>query len=120
LRAACAGDPVRVSVCHCLDCRKRSGSAFAAQVRFPASAVTIEGEERDFVRIGDSGNRATFRFCPGCGSTIAYSVDTEPENIAIPLGLFDEGAFPLPAYSVYEGRKFPWVAIAGPGIDHYD
>ena len=30
------GEPVRVSVCHCLDCQRRTGSAFAAQARFHA------------------------------------------------------------------------------------
>ena len=28
LTASCTGEPVRVSVCHCLDCQKRTGSAF--------------------------------------------------------------------------------------------
>ena len=44
LPATVTGEPVRVSVCHCLDCQRRSGSAFAAQARFPAETVTIEGE----------------------------------------------------------------------------
>ena len=43
LRATATGEPVRVSVCHCLNCKRRSGSAFAAQVRFPADRVTISG-----------------------------------------------------------------------------
>ena len=34
LRAECQGEPVRVSVCHCLDCQKRTGSVFAAQARW--------------------------------------------------------------------------------------
>ena len=39
LTATATGEPVRISVCHCLVCQRRSGSAFAAQVRFPASQV---------------------------------------------------------------------------------
>jgi hypothetical protein len=35
LSATVTGDPVRVSVCHCLNCKKRSGSAFAVQARWP-------------------------------------------------------------------------------------
>jgi hypothetical protein len=56
LRAVCAGEPVRVSVCHCLDCQKRSGSAFAAQARWPDSQVEIIGQARIWVRVADSGH----------------------------------------------------------------
>jgi hypothetical protein len=35
LAAICQGDPVRISVCHCLACKRRSGSAFSNNARFP-------------------------------------------------------------------------------------
>src|SRR3546814_12386839 len=35
LRAVCEGEPVRVSVFHCLECQKRSGGAFAAKEGWP-------------------------------------------------------------------------------------
>ncbi len=75
LRATATGDPVRVSSCHCLDCQKRSGSAFAVQVRFPADRVTIEGDAKSFVHHGDSGNRITHGFCPDCGSTVHFAIE---------------------------------------------
>ena len=43
LRATVTGEPFRVSVCHCLNCKKRSGSAFAVQARWPKAQVTLEG-----------------------------------------------------------------------------
>ena len=67
LKAAVTGDPVRMSVCHCLNCKKRSGSAFAAQARWPADRVMIEGSSKPFEKVGDSGTRASFHFCPDCG-----------------------------------------------------
>ena len=42
LKATVAGDSVRVSVCHCLNCKKRSGSAFAVQARWPKEDVAID------------------------------------------------------------------------------
>ena len=59
LKATVTGEPVRVSVCHCLDCKKRSGSAFAVQARWPAEQVKIEGQSKPFVIVADSGNPAT-------------------------------------------------------------
>ena len=120
-QAVCEGEPTRVSVCHCLNCQQRSGSAFAAQARFPLGRVTLSGELRDYVRAGDSAKQATFRFCPDCGATLAYTTEAEPDLIAIPIGTFaDPTAFGPPLYSVYEGRKVAWVEITSVGTEHYD
>jgi hypothetical protein len=118
LRARCEGEPVRVSVCHCLECKKRSGSAFSAQARWPDERVSLSGDPREWSHVGESGRSATFRFCATCGGTIAYVIDALPGLTAIPLGAFADPQFPQPAYSVYESRKHAWVAIVGDGIEH--
>lgn len=119
LRATVTGQPVRVSVCHCLNCKKRSGSAFAVQARWPREQVKIEGASKTFVKAGDSGNRATFHFCPECGSDVYYEIDGKFDDlIAIPLGAFDDPFFLRPDFSVWEPRKHDWVEIVGDGIEH--
>jgi hypothetical protein len=123
LRATVTGEPVRVSVCHCLNCKKRSGSAFAVQARWPRDQVGIEGRSKTFVIVADSGNRATFHFCPECGSDVYYEIDGKFDDkfndlVAIPLGAFDDPYFGAPAYSVWESRKHDWVEIVGPDIEH--
>lgn len=118
LRAECRGEPVRVSVCHCLECQRRTGSAFSAQARWPAAAVTVTGETSRFERRGDSGGLAVFRFCPACGSTLVYENEQLPDILAVPLGAFADPAFPPPRFSVYEERRHPWVAILGDAVEH--
>ena len=76
LTVIATGDPVRVSVCHCLDCQKRSGSAFTAQVRFPTDQVTIAGQSKTWSCTGDSGNAATLSW-PSVGPSNA-PVSTDP------------------------------------------
>ena len=116
---ACRGDPLRTSACHCRNCQSRSGSAFAAQARFRADAVTITGETREFQLSGDEGGVGTFRFCPSCGVTCWYSLGAESGVVAIPIGLFaDPHALPRPNYSVYESRKWAWVSVEA--AEHYD
>ena len=63
LSVSTLGEPIRVSICHCLACQKRTGSVFGAQARFPADAVTVEGlaeldgdEELDTEGEEDHGN----------------------------------------------------------------
>ncbi len=123
LNATVTGEPVRVSACHCLNCKKRSGSAFAVQARWPKAQTAIEGRSKTFEIVGDSGNRAIFHFCPECGSDVYYEIHGKVDHkfddvIAIPLGAFDDPYFARPAFSVWESRKHDWVDIVGPGIEH--
>jgi hypothetical protein len=116
LRATCEGEPVRVSVCHCLDCQKRSGSAFAAQARWPDAQVTLAGRSKTWERVADSGHKATYQFCPDCGSTVAYVIEGWPGVTAVPVGAFADPGFPAPKFSVYEHRKHPWIAVLGEDV----
>ena len=111
LTATTPATPIRVSVCHCLACQKRTGSVFGTSARFERRSVTIAGRSTAFVRIGDSGGRATFHFCPDCGATVYYAIDDQPDIVAIPVGAFADPAFPPPTRSVYENRMHPWVHL---------
>ena len=120
LLATCEGEPFRISVCHCLDCQKRSGSSFAAQARFPADRVTTSGDALVYVRTADSGETSEHYFCPICGGEVWYIARPFRDMMAIPVGRFADPSFPPPEYSVYEERKHGWVAIMGEGIEHHD
>jgi hypothetical protein len=117
LQAHVASDPIRVSVCHCLACQRRTGSVFGAQARFASTAVTIQGTSKEFVRVGDEGSRCTFRFCPECGSTVYYTAEGLEDSIAIPVGAFADPKFPSPTFSVYEERMHGWVVMPA-DIEH--
>jgi hypothetical protein len=95
LTAQVDGEPVRVSICHCLACQRRTGS--------------VLGTSSKYVRIGDEGSRATFHFCPHCGSNVYYEAEGLEEYITIPVGAFADPNFPAPSVSVYEGRMHRWV-----------
>ena len=118
LTATTHGNPVRVSVCHCLACQRRTGTVFAAHARFDAAAVEVTGESRQYVRIGDEGATITFHFCPYCGATVHYRMDVDPDLVAVPVGAFADPSFPSPTRSVYESRMHPWVAMPV-DIDHH-
>jgi len=120
LRATVAGEPVRLSVCHCLACQKRTGSAFSAQARWPAECVTIEGKSNQWTRTADSGQTTVYNFCPDCGSTVHYTGGNFPDVVAIPLGAFDDPYISGPDYSVWAQRKHDWVEIIGDDVEHLD
>jgi hypothetical protein len=111
LQAHVVGEPVRVSVCHCLACQRRTGSVFGAQARFPREAVTVVGATTEYVRTGDQGTKCTFRFCPKCGATVYYTLEGFADTVAIPVGVFADPSFPAPSRSVYERRMHSWVHV---------
>jgi hypothetical protein len=88
VRYTAEADPTSATVCHCRDCQKFTGSAFAALVRVPKEALTIEGTLKTFSSIGGSGNPILRHFCPDCGSSIAEEPGTRPGMIILNVGTF--------------------------------
>jgi hypothetical protein len=97
VRIVASGRPYRVGLCHCLDCRKHHGALFYAAAIFPADAVTIEGETRDY---------AGRHFCPHCGSSVfARSAD----EIEVHLGTLDAPDQLTPTYECWTVRRESWL-----------
>lgn len=97
VRFVATGRPLRVGLCHCLDCRKHHGALFNAAAMFPADAVTITGET------GDYRGR---RFCPRCGSSVFALGGDEVE---IHVGALDETDRLAPTYELWTVRRERWL-----------
>lgn len=119
LQVTVDADPVRVSVCHCFACQRRTGSVFGAQARFPLESLRTDGLSSQFRRIGDSGAIISFNFCPHCGATVYYTLDSFPDLVAVPVGAFADPDFPQPAFSVYESSMHHWVTVPA-DVEHSD
>jgi hypothetical protein len=117
LTARTTADPIRVSICHCRTCQRRTGSVFGAQARFDAGQVEIRGASTRWVRTADSGRRVVFHFCPTCGATVHYGFEDMPGFVGIPVGAFGDPSFPPPSFSVWEAAMHPWVGLPD-GVRH--
>ncbi len=114
------GEPIRISMCHCLACQRRTGSAFGIQARFPAERVRVSGRHRDHLRSSDDGEAEwSFHFCPDCGATVFYTGSAAPGIVAVPIGAFADPSFPAPTVSVFESRRHAWVVVPG-AMEHSD
>ena len=113
LSVSCNGDPLRISVCHCLACKRNTGSAFSFGATFREQDVRVEGEERTWVRVGDEGSHITKHFCPNCGTAVYGTNDHLPGLVRVAAGCFANLDFPgPPVVSVYhESRKHPWLEL---------
>jgi hypothetical protein len=109
VRFRARGEPLRVGLCHCLTCRKESGSAFNLFAVFPAGEVTIEGETAAW-RATSEGLR---RFCPVCGSQLFYQDEPSGPEIEIKVGCFDEPNVFVPTYEAWTPRRERWLGELG-------
>jgi hypothetical protein len=96
LSVCCNGEPVSVSLCHCLACQRRTGSIYGIAAFFSRDRIDVTGVHSDFVRVSDSGHDVTFHFCPRCGSTVFWEPARKPDLIAVAVGCFSESSFQRP------------------------
>lgn len=82
LQAQVVGEPVRVSVCLCLACRRQTGTVFGAPTLFRCETVTVVGTNTEYVLTGDEVTKATFRSCPKCGATVDRTLEGHPKRWA--------------------------------------
>jgi hypothetical protein len=113
LRLEVTGDPFAVSICHCLACQRRTGSAFGMQAGYRANQVRISGRFNDYARISDEADRKehVFHFCPDCGSQVFYTEPSDPDLVVVSTGAFADPTFPPPTESGYDWRRHPWVGL---------
>lgn len=97
VRVVATGQPYRVGLCHCLDCRKHHGALFHASAIFPENAVAIEGETRGY---------AGRSFCPECGSSV---FGQSGDEIEVSLGSFDAPDQFMPTYELWTIRHEHWL-----------
>lgn len=105
------GKPIRISICHCQACQRRSGSIMAVQARFAMADLTLLGSLQRYVRQAESGNPVWFYFCPNCAATLYYQFPDQAEFASIPVGAFADASFPIPQFSVYNENKHVWLNL---------
>lgn len=98
VRIKATGQPYRVGLCHCLDCRKHHGALFFAAAMFPADAVVIEGETHEFRHR---------HFCPRCGSSVFARYGDE--EVEVHLGALDAPDQLTPTYECWTVRRESWL-----------
>lgn len=92
------GEPLRVGICHCTDCRQESGSAFTFFGIWPAA---------QFERTGETAELAGRHFCATCGSRM-FSIDDKEAEIK--LGILSQAPSGFaPTYELWIKRREPWL-----------
>lgn len=95
IRYVCTGEPERVTICHCLWCQRRTGTAFGAEAVFLEQNIDFSGIKASSYRhtSDESGRWLEIYFCPRCGSNLGLTLEAVPGIRTVPAGTFDDPEF---------------------------
>ena len=105
-------------ICHCLECKKQSASAFAISVPLVKDQVSVEGHLGVYHRPAKSGAMTSCYFCSTCGSRIYHQSNRSPDMISLKGGVLDGVDNLEPVAHLWVKRKAAWVQIP-PEIETY-
>jgi hypothetical protein len=97
VRFEAEGEPDRVGICHCLDCRTSHGALFYAAAIYGEGQVTLAGETQMY-----DGRH----FCPTCGSRV---FNRSGKEVEVHLGSFDDIDRFQPSYELWTIRREHWL-----------
>lgn len=110
VRYEAVGKPFRVSVCHCKQCQRRTGSAFGISCYFSKENVNIlQGTLKMYQRLSDDGRWFRTQFCEVCGSTLLWHLEVLSEAIGIAGGSLDDTDWLDPKLHVWASSAQKWI-----------
>jgi hypothetical protein len=107
-----------LSHCHCSQCRRLHGAAFATFAGVDAGKFRILSGEEDLKTYASSHDHDRV-FCGNCGSNILVRVDGYSDFLYLCLGGVDGNPSLPEAYHIFVGSKAPWHEITD-GAVQYD
>ena len=103
--------PIRnVVYCHCSQCRKAQGSAFAVNGIVAAPDFKLSGEQ-NLTAFQSSPGKTKF-FCRLCGSPIMSKSEVKPGDVRVRLGTIESDITERPMAHIFASSKANWDEIS--------
>ena len=104
------GEPILNALCHCTNCKRRTGSAFGWSVYVGDSQVVRHDGDLRAYEIARANRLQRRWFCTACGTTLFWKVSWRPDEIGIAGGRF-EPALPSPSVTVSNEGRCSWLGL---------
>lgn len=106
IRYSYEGEPALALNCHCRDCQRETGSAFASILIVPSARFRlVKGTPKHFALTADSGRTTTRAFYGNCGSPL---FGFGPDFANIRVGSLDDPSTFRPTQDIYIASAQPW------------
>ncbi len=100
--------PYWIGACYCVDCQKISGATHLVFAGFKEGQIElIQGTPKEYF----SSTKVTRSFCNTCSSPFIFAYKTNPADVFIPTGVFDDSDTLTPQEHIFASEKPSWVKI---------
>jgi hypothetical protein len=104
--------PMFVHCCHCRDCQRQTGAAFAVNALIETDRVALlAGEPAPYDMPTDSGRPHRIYRCPACQIAVWSEYGGLAKLRFVRVGTLDDPAALPPTVHIYTRSKLPWVAL---------
>ena len=111
------GLPARHGVCHCDNCKRRTGSAFGISAYFQDHQIVRYIGETSVYEKGSRFGDQIRHFCSKCGTTLYWTLGNWADHTGIAGGCFTDDPLPEPQGTINQGdHVYEWVTLP----DHWD
>ena len=112
VRYQITANPLAVYVCHCTECQRQSGSAFALSLAVAREAlVVVEGAPAVWRRELEGGRIIDCLFCGACGVRLFHNPERNPRASIVKPGTLDDTTWLKPVGHIWTRSAQSWVPI---------
>jgi hypothetical protein len=111
VRYRISAPPIVTRVCWCRLCQYLGAGSGTVNTCFPSTALTLEGEIREYPGVADSGNIMHRRFCPKCGTQLFSAAAARPHLIFVRAGTLDDPEIAQPSSTIWTSQAPSWACI---------
>jgi hypothetical protein len=105
--------PQLLVACHCADCQRASGSAFALNMPVSTSGFAIvDGQPKGWQHRSPSGADVASWFCAECGARLYGSRQGRPQSVIVRSGTLDDTGWLVPVGHIFMDSAQPWAQPA--------
>lgn len=104
--------PMFVHCCHCTDCQRQSGGAFAINALIETASIEmLKGEPRPVSMPTGSGRPHDIYRCPACQTALWSDYGRRPSLRFLRVSTLDDRASVTPDVHIFAKSKLPWVHL---------
>ena len=112
LRFAVSAMPFLIFACHCRECQRWSGSAFALSMPVRREGfVLMRGTPKPWRHTGASGFESTYWFCGDCGARVFAERADRPDIVTVRAGTLDDTLWVRPIAHINLASAQAWERI---------
>ena len=104
--------PMFVHCCHCRDCQRQTGGAFAINALIETDRIErLAGEPRPVSMPTESGRPHDIHRCPECQTAVWSDYGRRPALRFVRVATLDDPTAIAPDVHIFTRSKLPWVRL---------